>query len=331
MPSTRQYKARVKIIAMFLFLYSQTVPAMLCQGHFVNPVTDVCWKCLFPLSIGGARVVSGPSGLSDTSNPKSPIGICGGRIGLQIGFWEPTALVDITDEPGCFPNIGLEIPFGDKYRRGGRLQTGNYSKQAFYHAHWYKYPLMSWLHLITDIGCMQGGDFDVLWMTELDPTWSSPELSLVLDPDAALFANIAAQTACAADSISSSTIGKPLDALFWCAGSHGSHYPLSGHLNEANSSIQMAWLLAERMNFKLHRQMQITDSVGIDGLTCKTMRYPVTPKSRYRYQLVNQVVDANACYPSGYSSMRMESLKHNPAQRDQWGFLIWRKRNCTFL
>lgn len=19
-----------------------------CQGHFVNPITDICWQCLFP-------------------------------------------------------------------------------------------------------------------------------------------------------------------------------------------------------------------------------------------------------------------------------------------
>ncbi|MEI6096142.1 MAG: conjugal transfer protein TraU, partial [Gammaproteobacteria bacterium] len=23
-----------------------------CKGHFINPITDVCWNCLFPLTIG---------------------------------------------------------------------------------------------------------------------------------------------------------------------------------------------------------------------------------------------------------------------------------------
>jgi conjugal transfer pilus assembly protein TraU len=23
--------------------------AAVCTGHFVNPITDVCWDCLFPL------------------------------------------------------------------------------------------------------------------------------------------------------------------------------------------------------------------------------------------------------------------------------------------
>ena len=23
-----------------------------CEGRFVNPITDVCWSCLFPLTLG---------------------------------------------------------------------------------------------------------------------------------------------------------------------------------------------------------------------------------------------------------------------------------------
>nr|WP_284525246.1 TraU family protein [Orientia tsutsugamushi] len=28
-----------------------------CVGRFVNPITDVCWKCLFPITIAGFKVV----------------------------------------------------------------------------------------------------------------------------------------------------------------------------------------------------------------------------------------------------------------------------------
>ena len=27
--------------------------------QFVNPVTDICWDCIFPLSIGGTVIASG--------------------------------------------------------------------------------------------------------------------------------------------------------------------------------------------------------------------------------------------------------------------------------
>ena len=37
---------------------AQAVPSN-CTGKFVNPVTDVCWSCLFPLSVGGLKVWPG--------------------------------------------------------------------------------------------------------------------------------------------------------------------------------------------------------------------------------------------------------------------------------
>nr|WP_284525031.1 TraU family protein [Orientia tsutsugamushi] len=36
-----------------------------CVGRFVNPITDVCWKCLFPITIAGFKVVS--SSMPDTN------------------------------------------------------------------------------------------------------------------------------------------------------------------------------------------------------------------------------------------------------------------------
>lgn len=319
----------VKVL-LFIFLLPLKVMASQCQGHFVNPVTDVCWKCLFPLSIGGSKIVKAANGLTDTNNPKSVIGTCGSRIGLQIGYWEPFALAETTDTPYCFVNMG-GLKLASSHKRGGRLQTGNAQRQAFYHAHWYKYPLVTWLNLLTDLGCQEGGDFDVMWMTELDVTWSDSSYSLLLNPDATLFANPVAQSACAADSTSSSILKKPLDSLFWCAGSSGSHYPLNGQITSPQSPVQTAFLLAQRLNYKLHRQQMITDTVGRDGATCHPVRYPVTPKSRYRYELVNQVADGKHCYPSGYSALAMEEGKIKPNQSDQYGFLVWRKRNCTFM
>jgi conjugal transfer pilus assembly protein TraU len=26
-----------------------------CTGSFVNPITDICWSCLFPISVGGPQ------------------------------------------------------------------------------------------------------------------------------------------------------------------------------------------------------------------------------------------------------------------------------------
>ncbi|RZL70961.1 MAG: conjugal transfer protein, partial [Sphingomonas sp.] len=55
-----------------------------CSGKFVNPITDVCWSCLFPLSVGGLKIW--PSNRADTENPSLPVCACGSpvpRIGIS--------------------------------------------------------------------------------------------------------------------------------------------------------------------------------------------------------------------------------------------------------
>lgn len=318
-------------LALVLFSIN-SVFASLCTGHFVNPITDVCWSCLFPLSVGSTGIVS--SGLPDTENAKSPVGVCpatvGTRIGLNMGYWEPIAMVDVTDTPYCMVNLGgMQLPLGKKTKRGGKQLVGHGQVQAFYHAHWYRYPLIAWLNLVTSSSCHQTEGFDVAFLTELDPTWSDSMMSFILNPEAILFANPPAQAACAADSMSATLLNKPLDKLFWCAGSQGSHYPLSGHINAPLSPVQSALLLAERLNFKMHRLTLVKDSDP--NSPCFEKTYPVLPKSRYRYQMVNQVTDGHHCWPSGHSSLEWESFKIKPQTYAQYGFLVWRKRNCVFL
>lgn len=340
----------IHVIAFFTINMAILCPqlsfAKQCTGHFVNPIKDICWKCLFPLSIGNIPILAGPKlnpndlkPLIDTINSSgakitSPITMCpSGRIGLNIGYWEPIALVDITDNPYCFVNLGgMKLNLGFKQGRGGRQTISPGETDAFYHVHWYKYPLIVWLNIITSAGCQQGGDFDIAYLSELDPTWKDSEMSFIFNPEAVLFGNPIAQAACAADSIASTVARFPLDFLFWCAGSQGSHYPLSGHVNSPVSPVQTALLLAERANFKLHRLRLITDSSPKLGEICNPKHhYPVTPKSRYRYEMVNQVADGRHCYPSGFSTLMWEAGKIKPHTQEQYGFLVWRKRNCVFL
>ena len=317
------------LVLSVLLVGSVVANASHCTGHFVNPIKDVCWKCLFPLSIGNTNIVG--SHLPDTKNASSPVGTCSGRIGLNIGFWEPHAIVDVTDTPYCLVNLGgHQVNLGFKQSRGGRQLVGHGEVSAFYHVHWYKYPLLNWLEIITSIGCLQTGDFDIAYLTELDPQWSDSEMSFVINPEAVLFGNPIAQASCAADSVSSTLRSRPMDSLFWCAGSQGSHYPLTGHVNAPVSPVQTALLLAERLNFKLHREGLILDSSPEKDAICTEHYSPTIPKSRYRYEMVNQVADGRHCYPTGASTLTWEGGKIKPHTPDQYGFLVWRKRNCTF-
>ena len=95
------------LLGATLLLGAALVPgaahAQACTGRFVNPLTDVCWECLFPISIGSVRIGSA-AGAPDTPNPSSPICNCGLRIGLSIGLWAPARLIDVSRTPYCFSN-----------------------------------------------------------------------------------------------------------------------------------------------------------------------------------------------------------------------------------
>lgn len=154
-----------------------------CTGSFINPITDICWSCLFPISIGDATIVSGAN--PDTSNPGSPIQVCpvtiGWRVGLAIGYWEPFATTDVTRSPYCLVNLGgikLNIAYGAV--DGATEAKGTGARGAFYEVHWYKYPLIYWLNLITSLGCLESGDYDIGYVSELDPQWDDDSLSFWL-------------------------------------------------------------------------------------------------------------------------------------------------------
>lgn len=304
-----------------------------CSGHFINPLTDICWQCLFPLSIGSVQV--GGRG-NDTENPASPIQFCPApaplfvRPGLAIGFWEPIGLTDVTRDPYCFVNLGgfqLPIKAGIK---GATASPLSETQGAFYQVHWYQYPLIAWLKIITSLACLQGGNFDISYVTELDPAWNNDELSMVINPEAALFANLIAQLACAADAVKTIT-GTPINALFWCMGAQGSSYPLTGHVSHEYSVLQNATLLSERMIYKLHRELLMTDSSGKDNAVCIEHLRPIIPKNRYRYELMNPRTDKVSSHPFGHTVTSWQMGKITPNDNGNYGFLIWRKRNCVFL
>ncbi len=264
-----------------------------------------------------------------------PLQICplvpvGYRIGMAIGYWEPFALTDVTRSPYCMVNLGgFNIPVG-KVGAGNAGQEDRPVAGGFYHVHWYKYPLTYWLNIIMSIACLQRGDLDIGYLSELDPTWDDDALSLILSPEALVVANPIAQGACAADAIKT-VKGKPINALFWCAGSHGSLYPFTGNISDEFSPQQSSVLLSERMAFKLHRQGMILNSIGEDQKVCKEYYSPIMPKDRFRYQMVNMHPDTKACHPFGRTVMAWEAGHASPNTKKNYGYLIWRKRNCVFL
>ena len=220
------------VLTLLLISNQATTKGAACVSRFINPLTDICWNCLFPMTIGSATVV--PSHYPDTNNPASPISYCPKpppifmQIGLNIGYWEPYALTDVTRVPYCMVNMGIKLGGANQQKMGGLVTAidSDSSNCGSYLAHWYRYPVIWWLQLLQSTACMTTDSFDIAYMTEIDPLWGDDELSLVLNPEALLFGNLIAQLACVPEAIlTASNTTLPMDALFWCLGAQGSAYP----------------------------------------------------------------------------------------------------------
>lgn len=305
-----------------------------CTGRFVNPITDICWSCLFPITICGLRVT--PQG-EDTPSSKTPLCVCRKplpHVGLPITFWEPARLIDVTRTKFCLVTMGGLKIGPDSVRGHGNVSAGTTThgtKHSFYQVHYYVYPVLYWLELLTDFVCMEKGQWDIAYITEFDPLWNDDETAFVLNPEAVLFANPLAQAACSADSVAASA-GFSLDSLFWCSGSQGSIYPYTGHVPYHVGGVQASLLLVSRMLAKMHREALAQGTIGKEGL-CGPYLMPLMKKSQYKQQMLypSSTTGRGGCKPLGRTSVLWEGGKEKPYTGEDFGYLVWRKRQCCLF
>lgn len=315
------------------FLVFSTFAHAKCVGRMLNPVTDICWKCIFPLKISGVKIVNGgPEPHTGASNgpvcfckrPPIPVPI----PGIPVSFWEPARLVDVTRTPFCMVNMGgVSLgSMGSKGRGDIHQDEDDLRKSSFYQVHWYIYPILYWLEVLIDVTCLEAMSFDLTYLTELDPFWADDEKSAILNPEGILFGNPIAQAACLADA-TTSTVHTPLDSLFWCAGSWGSLYPFGGTVGDHVGGIQASSLLAARFMAKLHRQGLLWGYAGVKGL-CGKYPMPLIQKSQYRLQVTYPLPQTGSCHPIGKNPFFFQAGREFPYKGSDFGYLVFRKRDC---
>ena len=123
--------------------------ATTCTGKFPNPITDICWSCILPLSIGSARIGDFGS-QEDIENPGSPLCTCGVNpvIGLSVGFWEPARHVEAVRKPFCLTSLGgIDLNPGIPAPEAARFtrSEGDGDGGSFYQAHFYVNPVLYYL------------------------------------------------------------------------------------------------------------------------------------------------------------------------------------------
>lgn len=297
------------------------------EGKFINPVTDICWSCLFPFHVQGVNVTPAHD---DYVKYGSSFCTCAGfppKVGVPLAFWEPTILIDVVRTPYKLMALGgISVGTSDVRKQGAVSQVGDSGRSSFYNVHYYKFPVLSWLNLIPEFKCMEEGSLGVSYLSEFDPFWNDDEWSMVITPEAFLFANPLAQAACIADCVSLS-LDHPNDKLFWCAGCMGSLYPYVGHVSHHLGGVQASYLLIYRLLARLH---SIGMLLGYEpGNFCEKQLMPRIKKTIYKTQLVYPIANAQGpCQPLGKSDVFWGSGKSYPYGGEDFVYLIWTKKQC---
>lgn len=304
-----------------------------CNGDYPNPISDICWYCIFPIEIGGIKINGGAEGDNGDSAPPfvcqcpapPPLFV---RYGVGIAYWEPARISEVVRRPMCSPTLG-GTNLGDVVApRGNNSEANDEQGQAFYHVHWIQYPVLNWLGMAIQQGvCASNETYDMLYLSELDVYWEDDELAFILSPEAALFTSVPTQAACVADSVKAAVTDFGIDALFWCSGSQGSLFPISGTHAAHVGGIDSALAVTHSMIFKLHREF-IAHDTSTYGAICGSQPQPTLRKNQYKTQLIYPVPWTYKCYGFGAQSTIWGSGKEFPYRGEEFAYLVWRKRMC---
>lgn len=299
---------------------------LLCKSAriFERMVSDICWTCVFPMRVAGVDV----GGTSPSGANKDPVCSCDTPIpGISMGSWMPKKLAEAVKTPGCSPSLyGARLPLGSETELGaqGKHNNDGHAKEnSFRHVHYFHFPVGEILGLIQ--GCAPGGgDFGLSFATEMVPTWNNDLLAFIVNSETALFANPAAQAACTADAMAVGIGGRePFDSLFWCAGSWGNMYPMTGNVSYSHSGVEATSLQSARFLGQIHRWGMAFKTMGN---ACGGVIHPTIPRRQYKFQQYWPMPEANNNHYIGESLFRWGP--HRNQMGEDYLHLIWRWDDC---
>jgi conjugal transfer pilus assembly protein TraU len=351
---------RILLTIIFVAMTSTTMAEEAVKASCENAniisqklITDICWACTMPIRLSGAKI-SMPKKTKDKAGNEHALNakkenydadvpeeatdknICAcdddlgvPHPGVTSSMWEPARLIEFQTTPGCSAVLnGTVFPF-DPLFRGTQptVDVEGLATQKFSHYHYYAFPLLAMLDIFTNRGCVDDGylDLDLMYLSEVDPTWNSSILAFFVSPESAIVANPIAVAACSADAISS-TLGKPLQSMWWCAGTWGTIYPLSGHQYSNSGVAEATSLLSAKVLAALHRRGLAKQTMG-DEAICEGKVSLRLLKDQYKFTVLHPLPETETAHVMGESVFTW-GLGRTLPTKDNLIYTIWRYNDC---
>lgn len=299
-------------------------------------ITGICWDCVQPIRVSGLTIKGKdrnhmiPSKATKQKFCACKDGLGVPHPGIVTQYWEPYRMVEFPRIPGCLKALeGTQLPFAKTFLGDtGRDSQPGPNSTTFRHYHFYSFPVMQILDMFLPVNCNPEGyvDIDVMFLSEIDPTWNVPTLAYFAMPENALLASDLAAVACIPDAISSTFAKKPLQELFWCAGSWGLIYPVGGYV-DGPDILNGTSLETSRMLTAFHRRGFVKRSVGSDAL-CGGIVDPTLPKYMYQFTMFDPVPETHDSHVLGESPIRWGIARTLPGIGEDPTYIVWRWQDC---
>lgn len=314
-----------------IIIFSISLAQAICKPNPANIAQELAtldWSAVLPIRIASVPV-AGLGRMPDTINTYlSPICVCPFpppimiRIGIPVSLYNPSRIIDSVKDPYCYPSVGVYLPMLGN--AGAQSPDVNEGEHTFYQTHMIMFAPFEILDLLMDFACIQPPSvLDIIYMTEVDPLWNDDALGGLIQPEAILFGNPISNLACIADSISAQ-IDYANPALFWCKGSWGNAYPMTGNVTSDDYTQSSASAAAELI-YKMHRQLLTWATWGVPAL-CWKYPLPIWEKDAYRMQL--SIPIPWFAMGIGKTGMMWDFGKNPPFIGDDFSYIIFKKRDC---
>jgi conjugal transfer pilus assembly protein TraU len=300
---------------------------------------------MFPLKFGGVEVNSFDN-LEDTPSEMSTI--CGPCLtppfnipvfGIQTSYWQPIAILEVTSIPHCMPTWGTSMDAGNLAGSNslGDRPAENDKSLYSYQTHYMFYPPFAAMDLGSSTCARTPTTWDMPYMSEYDPRWQDDVSAAVYFFEVMLVSHPLTQLSCGIDAIAAN-LGFPLDLLWWCMGSWGSMYPVSGNIVNVTAP-QAAIGLAVRTIKNMSRPtdthpipyMELTVGPHMSRGYCTPIPMIDIRKSLYSFVPIYPTMYENRI-PIGRTGAVWEYGIDAPVTNDGvYAFVVYRKVECCFL
>lgn len=302
--------------------------------------TTVCEDCFFPFTVGGAPV-SGPANEIPYDAAHASVCWCHSFIvpipGVVWGEWLPQRIIETVRTPFHSPTLGANLggsgtsAISTVLQGGLGSQQSGTARQGFYNMHVFAYPFGKVASGLLGALCAEdesGGPGDALWISEIDPSWDSDAIAVIMSPEAAIFASMPAQLSCMADG-ASADVYQPIDVMFWCMGSWGAAYPEDGGGMTSDAPRQANYVVSKALAMMMRRGM-VYKTMGDDAV-CNAYYEPEMIKDQFKIQQVWPNPELISNHWIGQDPNIWGEYRYIPIVGEDFINIVWQFSNCCIL